>query len=75
MVTIALVAAVCGANTWADVERFGQAKSDWLPGVKRVRIWDLFCRIDNPGLMIRYLLSNRGRCLLELASKLALLPA
>lgn len=30
MVTIALVAAICGANSWADVERFGTAKEDWF---------------------------------------------
>jgi predicted transposase YbfD/YdcC len=30
MVTIALVAAICGANTWADVERFGNAKEEWF---------------------------------------------
>lgn len=30
MVVIALCAAICGANSWADVERFGRAKTDWL---------------------------------------------
>jgi predicted transposase YbfD/YdcC len=30
MVVIALCAAICGANSWADVERFGRAKLDWL---------------------------------------------
>lgn len=30
MVVIALCAAICGANSWADVERFGEAKIDWL---------------------------------------------
>jgi predicted transposase YbfD/YdcC len=30
MVVIALCAAICGANSWADVERFGKAKLDWL---------------------------------------------
>ena len=30
MVVIALCAAICGANSWADVERFGKAKRDWL---------------------------------------------
>lgn len=30
MVVIALCAAICGANSWADVERFGKAKIDWL---------------------------------------------
>ena len=30
MVVIALCAALCGANSWADVERFGKAKLDWL---------------------------------------------
>ena len=30
MVVIALCAAICGANGWADVERFGKAKLDWL---------------------------------------------
>ena len=30
MVVIALTAAICGANGWVDVERFGVAKIDWF---------------------------------------------
>ncbi len=30
MIFIALCAAIGGANTWADVERFGKAKIDWF---------------------------------------------
>lgn len=30
MVVIALCAAICGADSWADVERFGTSKLDWL---------------------------------------------
>ena len=30
MVVIALCAAICGANSWSDVERFGNSKLDWL---------------------------------------------
>lgn len=30
MVTIALCAAICGADSWADVERFGLAKQAWF---------------------------------------------
>lgn len=30
MVVVALCGAICGANSWADVERFGKAKLDWL---------------------------------------------
>ena len=30
MVTIALCAAICGANSWVDVERFGKAKLEWF---------------------------------------------
>jgi predicted transposase YbfD/YdcC len=30
MVAIALCGAICGANSWADVERFGKAKLNWL---------------------------------------------
>lgn len=30
MVVVALCAAICGANGWADVERFGKSKLDWL---------------------------------------------
>ena len=30
MVVVALTAAICGANCWADVERFGKAKIDWF---------------------------------------------
>jgi predicted transposase YbfD/YdcC len=30
IMTIALCAAICGANSWADVERFGLAKQDWF---------------------------------------------
>ena len=30
MVAIALCAAICGADSWADVERFGVAKRDWF---------------------------------------------
>ena len=30
MVFVALTAAICGANGWADVERFAKAKRDWF---------------------------------------------
>ena len=30
MVAIALCAAICGADSWADVEKFGVAKQDWF---------------------------------------------
>ena len=30
MVFVALTAAICGANGWADVERFGNSKLDWF---------------------------------------------
>ena len=30
MVTIALCAAICGANSWVDVETFGDAKREWF---------------------------------------------
>ena len=30
MIVVAICAAICGANGWADVERFGKAKIDWL---------------------------------------------
>ena len=32
MVIIALCAAICGAERWADVERFGKKKRNGLPG-------------------------------------------
>jgi predicted transposase YbfD/YdcC len=30
MVAVALCATICGADSWADVERFGKEKVDWL---------------------------------------------
>ncbi len=30
VVVIAICAAICGADTWVDVENFGKAKHDWL---------------------------------------------
>jgi predicted transposase YbfD/YdcC len=30
MITVALCAVLCGADTWVEVERFGRAKADWL---------------------------------------------
>lgn len=30
MIVIAICAAICGADTWVDVETFGKAKRDWL---------------------------------------------
>ena len=30
ILVIAQCAAICGANTWVDVERFGLAKQDWF---------------------------------------------
>lgn len=30
MVVVALTSAICGANSWTDVERFGNAKLDWF---------------------------------------------
>nr|WP_158545177.1 ISAs1 family transposase [Bremerella cremea] len=30
MIFLALTATICGANSWADVERFANAKRDWF---------------------------------------------
>lgn len=30
MITIAICAAICGADNWVEVENFGRAKSDWF---------------------------------------------
>jgi predicted transposase YbfD/YdcC len=30
MISIALCAAICGADSWVDVEKFGHAKQDWF---------------------------------------------
>src|SRR6478736_5280152 len=30
IVIIAVLATICGADGWAEIERFGQAKHDWL---------------------------------------------
>jgi DDE_Tnp_1-associated len=30
IITIAICAVICGADSWIDVELFGQAKLDWL---------------------------------------------
>ena len=30
MISIALCAAICGADSWVDVEKFGHAKEDWF---------------------------------------------
>lgn len=30
IVTIAILAVICGADTWVDIERYGRAKADWL---------------------------------------------
>ena len=30
IVTIAILGMICGADTWVDIERYGQAKADWL---------------------------------------------
>ena len=30
MVTMALCAAICGADSWVDVEKFGLAKQEWF---------------------------------------------
>src|SRR5918999_803904 len=32
VVTVALCAVVCGADSWEEVERFGRAKEGWLRG-------------------------------------------
>lgn len=30
IVTIAILGVICGADTWVDIERYGQAKAGWL---------------------------------------------
>jgi len=37
MIFIAICAVICGADGWADVERFGKAKRDWLEQFLRLR--------------------------------------
>lgn len=36
LVAIALCGAICGADTWTDVERFGHEKSDWFRSFLRL---------------------------------------
>ncbi|MEZ6050123.1 MAG: transposase family protein [Planctomycetaceae bacterium] len=38
MVFVALTAAICGANGWADVERFAKAKLDWFDNTSNCRM-------------------------------------
>jgi hypothetical protein len=33
VITIAILGVICGADTWVDIERYGQAKFDWLAGI------------------------------------------
>ena len=30
IITIAICAVICGADTWVDIETYGRAKYDWL---------------------------------------------
>ena len=30
IITIAICAVICGADTWVDIESYGQAKFEWL---------------------------------------------
>ena len=30
IITIAILGVICGADGWVDIERYGQAKRDWL---------------------------------------------
>ena len=30
VITIAILATICGADYWEDLPRFGEAKNDWL---------------------------------------------
>jgi predicted transposase YbfD/YdcC len=32
IVTIAILGVICGADTWVDIERYAEAKADWLGG-------------------------------------------
>lgn len=32
VITIAILGVICGADTWVDIERYGQAKLEWLAG-------------------------------------------
>lgn len=32
IVTIAILGVICGADTWVDIERYGEAKAEWLGG-------------------------------------------
>src|SRR4051812_27504180 len=36
LVAITLCAVICGADSWVEVEKFGEAKSDWLKGFLRL---------------------------------------
>jgi predicted transposase YbfD/YdcC len=36
MIVVALCATICGAESWADVERFGKSKQDWFLGFLRL---------------------------------------
>ncbi len=30
IITIAILGVICGADSWVDIERYGQAKAEWL---------------------------------------------
>src|SRR5215207_7391211 len=36
ILVIALCAVVCGADSWAEVEAFGEAKQEWLKGLLKL---------------------------------------
>lgn len=54
IVTIAICAVICGADNWVEIERYGQAKYDWLKTFLELphdipshdTIEDVFARID-----------------------------
>jgi len=37
ILTIAILAVICGADTWVDIEEWGNAREDWLRGFLRLR--------------------------------------
>ena len=47
MIFLTLTATLCGANSWADVERFGNAMIDWFGRYARFKI-GIPCN-DTPG--------------------------
>lgn len=51
ILAISICAAICGANTWDQIEKYGHSKHEWLKTFRHLLISLFFCKSSKSHLV------------------------